>query len=578
MMAALMARGDSGHHSGGAEGRNAMQSDQSQTTTTFDYVVVGAGAAGSIVAARLSEDAGVTVCVLESGPHDRHPYIHIPVGFIKIMFNEAYTWQFKTEPSPGADGRSVIIPVGRTVGGSSSINGMIINRGQADDFNNWAQRGNQGWGYADILPYFKRFERRIGDGEDTYRGRDGKIPVTDLDWGHEICEAFLDGAVGMGIPKNRDYNGAAQPGCGYLQRAIERGLRRSAGRMYLLPAQRASGRIDLRTHARAFKIVFEGKRAVGVRYIDERSREVHEVRARREVIVSGGTVNSPRLLQLSGIGPAGLLGGLGVPVVHELPAVGENFRDHCSVRVVARAKNARTINEITRGLPLAGQIMRWLAGMPSVIGVSPSLAYCFWKSDPGISGADLQIVFAPASYKEGFVGMLDDYPGMSCGVWQHRPESAGYVRAKTTDIFVDPAIQPNYLTHESDQRALVGGIRLARQLLKAPQLSRFVERETFPGNGIETYGEILAWARKYCGTVWHLIGTCRMGPASDRSTVVNSDLKVHGLDGLRVIDASVMPNIPSANTYSATMVIAEKGADMIRGRDAPAAVVLPIAG
>jgi choline dehydrogenase len=551
-----------------------MQTDEPRSTTTFDYVVVGTGAAGSIVAARLSEDPGVTVCALESGPPDRHPYIHIPAGFIKIMFNEAYTWQFKTEPSPNVNGRSVIVPVGRTVGGSSSINGMIINRGQADDFNSWAQRGNAGWGYADLLPYFKRFERRIGDGDETYRGRDGRIPVTDLDWGHEICDAFVAGAVGLGIPRNRDYNGSSQPGVGYLQRCIENGLRRSAGRTYLLPAVKASQRIDLRCNARAFRIVFEGKKAVGVRYVDERSKAVYEVRARREVIVSGGTVNSPRLLQLSGVGSASFLQGLGVPVVHDLPPVGENFRDHCSVRIVARAKNARTINEITRGLPLAGQVLRWLTGRPSVIGVSPSLCYCFWKSDPAISGADLQIVFSPASYKEGFVGMLDDYPGMSCGVWQHRPESTGYVRAKSTDIFVDPAIQPNYLSHETDQRALTGGIKLARSLLRTPELARFVDAETFPTPDVRSDDEILAWARKYCGTVWHLVGTCRMGPSSDRSTVVSDELKVHGVQNLRVIDASVMPNIPSANTYSSTMVIAEKGSDLIRGRQAPAPVLL----
>ncbi len=359
-----------------------------------------------------------------------------------------------------------------------------------------------------------------------------------------------------------------------MQRCIENGLRRSAGRVYLLPAVKQTKRIDLRTHARAFKIVFEGKTAVGVRYVDEKNRTVHEVRARREVIVCGGTVNSPRLLQLSGVGSASLLKSLGVEVVHDLPAVGENFRDHCSVRVVARAKNARTINEITRGPSLAGQVLRWLTGRPSVLGVSPSLCYCFWKSDPNISGADLQVVFAPASYKDGFVGMLDDYPGMSCGVWQHRPESTGYVRAKSTDIFVDPAIQPNYLSHETDQRALVGGVKLARKLLETPELARFRDRETLPGEGVRSDDEILHWARQYGATVWHLIGTCRMGPARDKSTVVSDQLKVHGLANLRVIDASVMPTMPSANTYSSTMVIAEKGSDLIRGRDAPAPVAL----
>jgi len=241
----------------------------------------------------------------------------------------------------------------------------------------------------------------------------------------------------------------------------------------------------------------------------------------------------------------------------------------------ATGELSNTINEITRGPALAGQILRWLVGRPSVIGVSPSLAYCFWKSDPNISGADLQVVFSPASYKEGFVGMLDDYPGMSCGVWQHRPESIGYVRAKSADIFVDPAIQPNYLSHETDQQAMVGGIKLARRLLGTPQLAPFVDRETFPGDGIRSDDEILQWARQYGGTVWHLIGTCRMGPASDKSSVVSGELKVHGLENLRVIDASVMPSMPSANTFSSTMVIAEKGSDMIRGKAAPAAVTLP---
>jgi choline dehydrogenase len=242
---------------------------------------------------------------------------------------------------------------------------------------------------------------------------------------------------------------------------------------------------------------------------------------------------------------------------------------------VARAKNSKTINELTRGPSLIGQVLRWLTGRPSVIGVSPSLCYCFWKSDPNISGADLQVVFSPASYKNGFVGMLDDYPGMSCGVWQHRPESMGYVRAKSTDIFVDPAIQPNYLSHEVDQRVLVGGVALARRLLGTPQLSRFVDRETFPGDGVRSDDEMLHWARQYGGTVWHLIGTCRMGPAADKSSVVSDELKVHGMQNLRVIDASVMPSMPSANTYSATMVIAEKGSDLIRGKAAPAPVALP---
>ncbi len=373
----------------------AAKTAGNQDADTFDYVIVGSGAAGSVLAARLVEDPGVTVCVLEAGPPDRHPHIHVPGGFIKIMFNPAYTWQFKTEPSELTNGRAVSVPVGRTLGGSGSINGMVYNRGQSDDFNAWAQRGNRGWGYDDILPYFKRSERRIGpkDGgadDDGYHGRDGEVPITDMDWRHPLSEAFIAGAVGLGVPRNPDYNGRSQVGVGYFQRAIHRGLRRSVARMFLHPA-RKSGRVEVRTHARASAILFEGTRAVGVRYVSDRDRTTtRQVRARREVIVSCGTVNTARLLQISGVGPAALLQSIGVPVVRDLPGVGSNFRDHYSVRVVARAKGITTMNELSRGVRLAGQVARWAAGRPSILALSPSHVHVFWKSAPNVSGADLQ--------------------------------------------------------------------------------------------------------------------------------------------------------------------------------------------
>lgn len=324
----------------------------------FDYVIVGSGAAGSVLSARLTEDPGVTVCVLECGPPDRHPFIHVPGGFIKMLFNPGYTWQFKTEPGEGTAGRQIPTTQGRTLGGSSSINGMIYNRGQRADFDNWAQRGNRGWGYVDVLPYFKRTERRIGVADERIHGRDGNLPVTDIDWIHPVCEAFIAGAVGAGLPRCADYNsGDHQEGVGYFQRAIYRGWRHSAARVFLHPA-RASGRLDVRTDARAAQVVFDGKRAVGVRYVDDRDRTTQRVvRARREVILSCGTVNTAKLLQISGVGPAALLQALGVRVVADLPA-GENFRDHYSARVVARVKNIRTINEMSHGLGLAGQIIR----------------------------------------------------------------------------------------------------------------------------------------------------------------------------------------------------------------------------
>jgi choline dehydrogenase len=341
---------------------------------TFDYVIVGSGAAGSVLANRLTEQPGTTVCVLEAGPPDRHPYIHVPAGFIKILFNPDFTWQFKTEPSEGSGGRAIPTTQGRTLGGSSSINGMIYNRGQRADLDNWAQRGNRGWGYVDMLPYYKRTERRIGIADDRIHGREGNLPVTDIDWIHPICEAFISGAVGAGIPRCTDYNsGDRQAGVGYFQRAIHRGWRHSAARVFLHPAK-ATGRLEIRTDARAAAVLFDGKRATGVRYVNDRDRGTQrEVHARREVIVSCGTANTAKLLQISGVGSAALLGSIGVPVVHDLPGVGENFRDHYSSRLVARVKNSATINEMARGMGLVGQVVRWAIQCPGTESVAGAL-------------------------------------------------------------------------------------------------------------------------------------------------------------------------------------------------------------
>jgi choline dehydrogenase len=546
----------------------------SASADEFDYVIVGSGAAGSVLASRLIEDPGVRVCVLEAGPPDRHPYIHVPGGFIKMLFNPDYTWQFKTEPGEGTAGRRIPTTQGRTLGGSSSINGMVYNRGQRADFDSWAQRGNRGWGYADVLPYFKRTERRLGVHDARYHGSDGALPVTDIDWIHPICEAFIDGAAGIGIPRCADYNGESQEGVGYFQRAIHKGYRHSAARVFLHPA-RARG-LEVRTEARAASILFDGKRAVGVRYVNDRDRtETHEVHARREVIVSSGTANTAKLLQISGVGPAALLADLGVPVVHELRGVGENFRDHYSVRFVARVRNSGTMNELSRGMGLVGQIARWAMGRPSILALSPSLIHWFWKSDESLDFADLQGVFSPASYKEGFVGLLDDYPGMTCGVWQHRPESTGYVRARSTDPFEDPAIQPNYLADPMDRRVLLAGMKLARRLLRTPELAEYFDHETLPGDRAQGDDELLDFARQYGSTSYHLIGTARMGPASDPMAVVDDQLRVHGMQGLRVVDASIMPSMPSANTYASTMMIAERAADLIRGRKVLEAAPIP---
>ena len=535
---------------------------------TFDYVIVGAGSAGSVLANRLSEDTSLSVCVLEAGPADWHPYIHLPAGFIKTFYNTSINWCYSQEPGEFTAGRRIFSPRGKTLGGSSSINGHIYNRGQRSDFDTWAQIGNRSWGYADVLPYFKRLERRIGDGEPTFRGRDGNLIVTDIDWRDPLCEAFIEGAVSLGIPRNPDYNGSTQEGVAYAQRTIHKGRRISAATAFLKPAMKRPN-VTVRTHAHATEIVFDGKRAAGVRYAKGgRGGAIVEVRARKEVILSGGAYNSPQLLQLSGVGPAALLQSLGIPVRHALAGVGEGLQDHYAPRSVARVKNIKTINERARGLNLALEALKWAVTRRGILSLSPTLVYCFWHSGETAESSDLQLTFTPASYMEGEQGKLENEPGMSVASWQQRPESRGYVRCRANDPFEAPSIQTNYLTADLDRRVAIAGIKLARRLLASAPLSPYYAYEDFPGPGVKTDDEILAAATQRGQTTFHPGCTCRMGPATDPMAVVDDRLRVHGLDSLRVVDASIMPRMISANLNASTLMIADKASDFIRNRPA----------
>ena len=544
----------------------------------FDYVIVGAGSAGCILANRLTADGKHTVCLLEAGPKDWNPYLHIPAGFIKTLVNPSVNWLYESEPSHWTAGRKIGVPRGKTLGGSSSINGHIYNRGQRMDFDNWAQRGNRGWGYADVLPYFKRTESKVGgEDPDGFRGRDGGLTVTDLGYDHPLCEAFMAGAQEIGIPRNPDYNGAGQAGVSYVQRTVANRRRMSTARAFLKPA-RGRANLDVRVNAHAMGLMLEEGRAAGVRYAKGgRGGKAMEVRANREVIVSGGAINSPQFLQLSGIGPAGYIKEAGGEVVLDVAGVGENLRDHYAPRFSYKVQGVETINERSRGLKLAGEIAKYFAGGKSILNLSPSMVYGFWHSDPALKNEDLQFIFTPASYKLGVHGLLDDHPGVTIACWQHRPESTGYVRMRSADPFDKPAIQPNYLDHPEDQRLVVEAMKLARRLIGTQALAPYIVSEHYPGAQVRTDEELLDAARTYGNTTFHVMGTCRMGPESDPTAVVDDELRVRGVEGLRVVDASVMPQMVSANLNAATMMIAEKASDLILGRVPPEPILVDAA-
>jgi choline dehydrogenase len=522
-----------------------------------DFIVIGAGSAGCAVAARLSEDQATRVLLLEAGGEDRNRWIHIPLGFGKTFADPSVNWCYETEPDPGAGDRRVFWPRGKVLGGSSSINGMVYIRGQAEDFDHWRQLGNTGWSFDDVLPYFRRSEHQMR-GADRFHGTDGPLCVSDVAQ-HPICEAFIVAATGLGFPRNDDFNGASQDGVGYHQTTTRNGKRCSTAVGYLRPAmQRAN--LNVVTGALTEKILFEGRRAVGVTF--RRHGELCTAHAAREVILCGGAVNSPQLLMLSGIGPQEHLAGFGIPVVHHLPGVGQSLQDHYSAAIKLRCKLPITVNDVmlsnARKLKAGLEYYMFHRGPLSMIS---SPAALFARTRPELASPDIKCSISPFSAERPQDG-LHRFSGFTMIAYQLRPESRGEIKLKSPDPFDAPAVYPNYLATETDRRTIVAGLKLCRQISAIPHMQSFVEVEFQPGSAVESDEELLDYARRRGGTVYHPTSTCKMG--NDPMAVVDPELRVYGVDGLRVADASVMPTVVSGNTNAATIMIGEKAADMAR--------------
>ena len=524
----------------------------------YDYIIVGAGSAGCVLANRLTEDGRTRVLLLEAGPKDTSMWINIPVGFTKLLNSPKYNWNFQTEPEPNAAGRSIPVPRGKTLGGSSSINGMLYVRGNPLDYNTWAQYGNRGWSYDSVLPYFNKAEH-FENAVDNTRGTGGPLNVAPMRERAELLDAFIDAGVAEGFPRNADYNNGKQEGFGYFQVTQKNGERWSTARGFLDPIKdRTNLRVE--TEAMTLRVLLEGKRAVGVAYMQ--GGTVIEARCDCEVILAAGAVKSPHILELSGIGQPTLLQSLGIPVQHELRGVGENYRDHYAPRMNWRVKLPVTLNEQTRGLNFVKEIIKYYTKRTGILTFTAGIAYGFVRTRPELEEPDVQFHFAHASYANAQSRVLDKLPGMTLTTYQCRPESKGSIHAKNSDPFAAPAIRPNYLADPYDQRVLVDGMKIGRRIIENAVMDKYRAYEMNPGDKIQTDDEWLQFARENGQTTYHVIGTCKMG--QDPMAVVDDTLRVHGIEGLRVVDASIMPTVPSGNTNAAVIMIAEKGADMIK--------------
>lgn len=539
----------------GAEGGPAVQDGEA-----FDFIVVGAGSAGCAVAARLSESGRHSVVLLEAGPRDRNPWVHIPLGFAKLFYHRKLNWMFESEPEPQLGGRKLYQPRGKVLGGTSAINGMMYIRGNAADYDEWRQRGCVGWSYDDVLPYFIKSENQAR-GADAFHGVGGPLGVSDHPERHAIGDAIVAAGTEIGAPYNPDFNGAVQDGIGYYQLNTFKGRRHSAASAYLAPARRRAN-LAIRTGAHATRVVLEGGRAVGVEYRDASGSRT--VRANREVLVCGGAFNSPQLLQLSGLGPATLLQTHGISVVRDMPAVGANLQDHPHTPLMFRCTQPITLNDVFHSpLGRLRMLIQYAIFRSGPMATNSVYAGGFFRSDPRLDRPDLQIVSRNWSTgpRVKAVPEIHPFPGFMLGATHLRPRARGTVRLKSPHPAAAPEIVFNFFSDPHDREVMLAGVKLVRRLAAAPALAKYVAAEVTPGPQARTDEDLLAFCRENLFTVYHPAGTCRMG--IDKEAVVDPRLRVHGVGGLRVIDTSIMPNVVVGNTNAPAIMIGEKAAAMI---------------
>ena len=539
-------------------------------STHFDYIIVGAGSAGCVLANRLTASGRHRVLLLEAGCNDRNIWIHIPLGYGKLFSNPKVNWLYKTEPEPDLNNRQVIQPRGKVMGGSSSINGLLYIRGQHEDYDHWRQLGNAGWSFKDVLPYFRCAEDQER-GADDLHGVGGHLKVSDVCEPHPLCEAFIEAAQASGFPRNDDFNGPTQEGAGYFQLTSRNGRRWSTAVGYLKEARRRPN-LAVEPNALASRILFDGRRAVGVEY--RQGDAIRTAYADGEVIISGGAFNSPQLLQLSGVGPTKTLQDLGIDVVAGMPGVGADLQDHLQIRMLYRCTEPITANEVIndwRYRYAAG--LRYLLTRKGLLTIGAGYAGAFLRTRPELATPDVQIHFLIFS-ADAAGATLHSFPGFMASVCQLLPESRGFVRIKSSDPAVPPAIQPRYLSARADCDCVVDSLKMLRRIMNQLVMRRYIAEERTPGEQCQSDADLLAFARDTGTTVYHPTSTCRMG--SDPNAVVDERLRVRGLEGLRVIDASIMPTVVSGNTNAAAVMIGEKGSDMVlQDADARAPVAIP---